>query len=537
MKAVITNPILRGFNPDPSIVRVADDYYIATSTFEWFPGIQLHHSKDLRHWRLIGHALTRTAQLDMKGMDNSEGVYAPALTYSDGKYWLCFSNVNSCRGATWMATPCYLVTADSPQGPWSDPVAIGSYGFDPSLFHDDNGRKYMLNMLWDGRLGKNFFAGIVLQEFDAQQGKLLGKAQTIFTGTELGCSEGPQILKKEGYYYLVTAEGGTGIDHAVTVCRSKSIGGPYEVHPDNPILTSRGQEDAPLQRAGHGFFVATQNGEWYLSHLCSRQISNPEDDLTAGKYSILGRETALQQIHWENNWPYVSTGKTPALTVKAPALAPCPWPVLPPRDQFDCDKLRSAYQTLREPFDQSWISLSERRGFLRIKGRQYLSSRYQQSMLARRFDSHYAQVETAMEFAPESPLQMAGLCAYYARNGHYFLKMSGRDQGEHILQLVGNINGEYAEYGNEVNIAGHSKVYLRLTLSCQWYRFSYSLDGANWQTIGPKLNSTYLSDEGGPDIFRFTGSAAALFVCDISGQAAAADFAYFEYLPVEAPEE
>ena len=219
----ILNPILKGFNPDPSIIRVEDDYYIATSTFEWFPGIQIHHSKDLVNWRLISHALTRTSQLDMKGMDNSEGVYAPALTYSDNKFWLCFSNVHACRGGNWMATPSFVITADNVEGPWSDPVSIGNYGFDPSLFHDDNGKKYMLNMIWDGRSNRNFFGGIVLQEFDPIVGKLVGNAHNIFEGTVLGCTEGPQMLKKDGYYYLITAEGGTAQNHAVTVCRSKSI--------------------------------------------------------------------------------------------------------------------------------------------------------------------------------------------------------------------------------------------------------------------------------------------------------------------------
>jgi len=432
-----------------------------------------------------------------------------------------------------MATPSYVVTASEIQGPWSDPVAIANYGFDPSLFHDDNGKKYMLNMVWDGRANKNFFAGIILQEFDPRQGKLVGKARNIFAGTQLGCTEGPQILKKDGYYYLITAEGGTGTDHAVTVCRANHIEGPYEVHPDNPILTSRLQKNALLSRAGHGFLVETQNGEWYLSHLCGRKIKNPEGGQSVcddhDGFSILGRESALQAVQWKNHWPYVTTGKTPVVRVTAPNLPAYPWDRLADRDDFQSETLRLEYQTLKEPADESWISLKARPGFLRLKGRHYLSSRYEQSMLARRFDSHYAQVETLMEFTPETPYQMAGLCAYYARNGHYFLKMSCNDNGENVLQVVGNINEQYAEYCEDIIIGEQTKVYLRLQLDCQWYQFSYSLNGLNWQTIGPKLNSTYLSDEGGPDIFRFTGSFTALFAADITGQKAAADFAYLEY--------
>ncbi|WP_295895699.1 glycoside hydrolase family 43 protein [uncultured Vibrio sp.] len=533
MATTIQNPILKGFNPDPSIVRVGDDYYIATSTFEWFPGVQIHHSKDLVNWRLIGHVLTRRSQLDMIGMDNSEGVYAPALTYSDGQFWLCFSNVHSCRGANWMATPSFVVTATNIEGPWSEPTKIGSYGFDPSLFHDDDGKKYMVNMIWDGRAKTNFFSGIVLQEFNPQLGKLVGEAKNIFKGTKLGCTEGPQIIKKDGYYYLITAEGGTERNHAVTVCRSKSVWGPYEVHPENPILTSRFQEDAELARSGHGFLVETQNGEWYLSHLCGRHVSNPEGYQFMPKYdngfTILGRESALQQAHWKDGWPYVTTGKTPLVEVQGPELPLCHWPKEASRDEFTNKTLSKHYQTLREPADESWVSLTDKPGFLRLKGRQYLYSRYEQSLIARRFQSHHALFETKMTFEPTTPYEMAGLCAYYARNGHYFLKMSANDGGQKLLQVVGNINDVYGEYSDEIIIGDIDTVYLRLDLDKQWYQFHYSVDGVKWFSIGPKLNSTPLSDEGGPDIFRFTGSFGALFAADITGEERHADFEYFEY--------
>jgi xylan 1,4-beta-xylosidase len=533
MTKVITNPIIRGFNPDPSIVRVGDDYYIATSTFEWFPGVQLHHSKDLVNWRLIGHALTRTPQLNMTGMDNSEGVYAPALTFSDNKFWLCFSNVHSCRGGTWMATPSYLVTTDDITGPWSDPVSIGNYGFDPSLFHDDDGKKYVLNMMWDGRANTNFFGGIMLQEYDPTTQLLVGKAHNIFKGTELGCTEGPQMLKKDGYYYLITAEGGTERNHAVTVARSKQIHGPYEVHPHNPILTSRFQEGAPLQRAGHGFFVETQQGEWYLSHLCGRPVANPEGYQYSPRYdnafSILGRESALQKAHWDDDWPYITSGKVPLLEVEAPALPAMPWPKVPEVDHFDDNTLNLNFQTLREPMSEDWGSLNTRPSHLRLLGRHYLASRYENSLVARRIQSHYATIETSIEFSPTVPMQMAGLVAYYSRNGHYFLKQSSNDLGQSILQVVGNINDNYQEYSEEVVVDKEQKCYLRLELDLQWYQFSYSTNGHQWHPIGPKLNSTYLSDEGGPDIFRFTGPFAALFACDLTGQKLHADFDYFRY--------
>ncbi|RKF15566.1 glycoside hydrolase family 43 protein [Alginatibacterium sediminis] len=530
----IENPIIPGFNPDPSIVRVGDDYYIATSTFEWFPGVQIHQSRDLVHWKLCTHALVDQQHLNMLGMDNSEGVYAPALSYSDGQFWLCFSNVHSCRGGSWMATPCFVVSAPSISGPWSLPVSIGNYGFDPSLFHDDDGKKYMLNMLWDGRQGKNKFGGIVLQEFDVSTGKLCGPVKTIFTGTKLGCTEGPQILKKDNFYYLVTAEGGTSLDHAVTVCRSHSIWGPYELHPQNPILSSRFQEDAPLQRAGHGFFVKTQGGQWYMTHLCSRQIRDPEQGLYGPKYgngrSILGRESAIQAIEWRDDWPWLKGGGTvPFEQVKGPDLPTHIWPARPNRDDFDQPQLDINFASLREAVNPSWLSLTERPGYLRLKGRQYLYSRYQQSLIARRWQSFNASAQTAIEFKPTHFMQMAGLVVYYSRKDHYFLKQTLSDEGETALQICQFIGGKYDEH-ELVLLPSCERIHLKVDLKQQWYQFSYSLDSNYWVAIGPRLNSTALSDEAGNDVFRFTGSFVGLFACDLTGQNLHADFDYFEYL-------
>lgn len=530
----IVNPILPGFNPDPSICRVGDDYYIATSTFEWFPGIQIHHSKDLVNWRLVTQVLQTREHLNMVGMDNSEGVYAPTLSYSDGQFYVCFSNTHSCRGGTWMATPCFVVTAPSIEGPWSLPRHITSIGFDPSIFHDDDGKKYIVNMMWDGRKKENFFGGIFLQEWDDIAGKLMGKPKKIFSGTRLALTEGPQIIKKDGYYYLITAEGGTGYNHGVTVCRSKSIDGPYDVHPNNPMLTSRFQEDAELQRVGHGFFVETQKGEWYMTHLCGRPLVNPEEPPYYGNYAngrcILGRESAIQKVEWRDGWPHLAAGgTTPQLTTPAPDLPLHPWPASVVRDEFTSDLLSVHYATLREPMEESWCSLKARPGFLRLVGRHYLYSRYEQSLIARRLQAFNARVETALEFNPENPMQMAGLLAYYARGAHYLLKLTANDNGERYLQVVQFINDEYGEHEEEVAVGDVERVYLRLELESHWYQFSYSLDGEIWQTIGPKLNSTHLSDEGSDDIFRFTGTMVGLFAADVSGEQKAADFAYFDY--------
>jgi len=297
---MIQNPILPGFNPDPSIVRVGDDYYIATSTFEWFPGVQIHHSRDLVNWRLLTRPLTRASQLDMLGAPDSCGVWAPCLTHADGLFWLIYTDVKrygrtSTGGATGSASlrdfHNYLVTSPSIEGPWSDPVYLNSSGFDPSLFHDADGRKYLLNQLWDHRPGGNRFNGIVAQEYSVAERRLVGRRENIFPGTAHGLTEAPHLYQRDGYYYLLTAEGGTGWNHGVTMARSRTLHGPYELHPDVTILSARQRPDAALQRAGHADLVDTADGQTWMVYLCGRPLRNRGT-------CTLGRETAIQPVTW-----------------------------------------------------------------------------------------------------------------------------------------------------------------------------------------------------------------------------------------------
>ncbi|WP_147372528.1 glycoside hydrolase family 43 protein, partial [Calidithermus terrae] len=299
---MIRNPVLPGFNPDPSVVRVGEDYYVATSTFEWFPGVQIHHSRDLAHWRLAGRPLARRSQLDLLGNPDSGGVWAPCLSYADGRFWLVYTDVKTwAPEAPFKDTHNYLVTAERVEGPWSEPVYLNSSGFDPSLFHDDDGRKWLLNMVWDHRKGRNAFAGILLQEYDPVRQELVGPVRNIFRGTCLGVTEGPHLYKRGGWYYLLTAEGGTSYEHAVTLARSRSIFGPYEVHPANPLLTARDHPELPLQKAGHASLVETPAGEWYMVHLTGRPLDPPTAPL---RRCNLGRETAVQKLEWApDGWP------------------------------------------------------------------------------------------------------------------------------------------------------------------------------------------------------------------------------------------
>jgi xylan 1,4-beta-xylosidase len=237
--ARIQNPILRGFNPDPSILRVENDFYIAVSTFEWFPGVLIHHSKDLANWELVAAPLNRVSQLNMAGNPSSGGIWAPCLSYDNGVFYLIYTDVKSWADGPFKDTHNYLVTTTDIRGDWSEPIYLNSSGFDPSLFHDNDGRKWLVNMKWDHNPNVHPFVGIVLQEYDHEQKKLTGPIKNIFKGTEIQLVEGPHLYKRNGYYYLLTAEGGTGYKHSATLARSQSIDGPYELHQDTKSRTRK----------------------------------------------------------------------------------------------------------------------------------------------------------------------------------------------------------------------------------------------------------------------------------------------------------
>jgi len=521
----ISNPVLPGFHPDPSILRVGTDFYIATSTFEWFPGVRIHHSKDLVHWRFVGHALDRASQLDMRGASDSGGVWAPCLTHDGKKFYLIYTNVlNFDRTLFTFDTPNYLVTADRIEGPWSEPAHLNSSGFDPSLFNDDDGRKWIVNMIWDHRKDKNHFAGIVLQEYSEKEKKLVGPIKHIFSGTKLGITEGPHLYKRKGWYYLVTAEGGTSWNHAVTLARSKKIDGPYEVHPQNPILTANKSPDSGLQKSGHASIVDTPKGEWYMAHLTSRPLSK------MGR-CVLGRETAIQKIIWgEDDWPRLEAGgHLPQLDVPAPDLVAHPWPAELARDEFDAPKLLSHWATLRVPAREETVSLKDRAGFLRLKGRAFFNTRHEQAFVARRQTSFDYDAVTCVEFEPEDFQQMAGLAAYYDTSNFYYLRLS-RD--EELGKSLNIITADKASYGyaldRDVSVDGWKRVYLKAEVRRDALRFFYSKDGSSWTPIGPLLDASKLSDDYASDL-SFTGAFVGIACQDLSGRLKPADFDFFEY--------
>lgn len=523
----IHNPVLPGFHPDPSILRVGEDYYVATSTFEWFPGVRLHHSRDLVHFRAIGHALTRPAQLDLHGNPRSGGVWAPCLSYADGLFYLVYTDVKA-WGHGFVDAHNYLVTAQRIEGPWSDPMYLNSSGFDPSLFHDDDGRKWLVNMVWDHRPGKNAFAGIVLTELSLAERRLSGVPRPIFEGTALGCTEGPHLYKRDGIYYLMVAEGGTGYEHAVTLARSKQLNGPYTANPAGPLLTARHDPELVLQKAGHASLVDTPGGELYLAHLCGRP-RGPE------RRCILGRETALQRVRWDaEGWLTLdNNGHTrspsPSVQVPAPNLPGHPFAAEPARDDFDRKQLGNQYQTLRDPPDSSWLSLSERPGFLRLRGRESPQSLHRQSLVARRLQSLSCQVETVLEFQPQTFQQAAGLGCWYDDECFFAAQITWDERAGKCLKLLGSERGKLKDLTPEPVLLARRATWLRARLANERLQFSFSEDGTTFTPVGPELDATLLSDEATTLGLGFTGAFAAVFAYDLGGTRREADFDYFEY--------
>ncbi|GGK91771.1 glycoside hydrolase family 43 protein [Mangrovihabitans endophyticus] len=539
--ATIRNPVLPGFHPDPSVLRVGADFYLATSTFEWFPAVRLHHSRDLAHWRELGGALTRRRLVDLLGTPDSGGVWAPCLSYADGLFHLVFTNVAGYAGGFW-DTPNFLTTAPSPAGPWSPPVPLHARGFDPSLFHDD-GRSWLLSVQCDWRPGRAWAGGIVAQEYDRARRTLTGDAVIIFDGTGAGCTEGPHVYRRDGWYYLVTAEGGTGWDHRVTVARSRSVLGPYEPDPAGPMLTAAHRPDLELQKAGHGSLVDTPHGEWYLAHLTARP-------LTERGACVLGRETALQSVTWPAGGCPRVDGAVPHAEVPAPALTPHPWPDTgdgfgrpdpgPPQpgpqrlgpQQLGPPQLGPQWSTLRRPAGPDWVSLTERPGHLRLRGGQSPSSRAETSLVARRLAHRRARFAVRVEFAPASYQHLAGLVAYYnTRNWHY-AHLTRHDDGRVVADLLSCDRGRLIRHDVPVPVDG--PVTLRADVDGAVLRFAH--DDVWWPV---HLDATVLSDEhatevagGQPQVWGFTGAFLGVWCQDLTGGGRHADFSEPRYEPL-----
>ncbi|WP_309119658.1 glycoside hydrolase family 43 protein [Paenibacillus sp.] len=512
------NPILPGFYPDPSAIRVGEDYYLATSSFEFFPGVPLFHSRDLVHWRQIGHALDRPSQLNLDGIAPSRGIWAPTIRYHDGRFYMITTFVDNEKNMH-----NFYVTAEDPAGDWSDPVWLeDAPGIDPSLFFDDDGKAYYTGnrVPPEGqRYAKEM--DIWLQEIDLESGRLIGEKISLWRGAlkVAHAQEGPHLYKVGGWYYLLIAEGGTGHTHAITVARSESVKGPYEGYKGNPLLTHRHLgRDYGIVNVGHGEWVETQTGDWWMVCLGSRPYG--------GYFRNLGRETFLTPMKWEDGWPVVNPGKgIVEAEGEAPDLPPTPWPSRASRDDFDAPRLAGEWNFLRTPRGDFW-NLEERPGWLRLKLKpDVVSALANPSFVGRRQQHMSFAATTKLEFSPAAEGEAAGIVLLQNADYHYRLEY-GRVESVDALRLIERRGGI------ERNVASRRydgvSIELKVEAAGQAYSFFYRIDEeAPWEALAEDVDGRLLSTDvaGG-----FTGAYLGMYASSHGAVSAnVADFDWFEY--------
>lgn len=541
------NPILPGFNPDPCLCRRGDDYYLAVSSFEWFPGVPIYHSRDMKHWELLTHVLSDDRAVDLRRLPSAKGVWAPCLTWCDGLFYLVYGVMNS-MNARYFDVNNYVITAPDILGPWSEPVYLHSAGFDASLLHDEDGRKYLVSMDWETRPDYEKPGAVCLVELDPRTLKPLGLPRRIYTGgTDRGCIEGPHLYRRGAWYYLMCAEGGTGYNHCVTMARSRSPWGPYEPDPQNPIVTSNPREnnerrdcdhlkpryynpETLLQKAGHGSWMETASGEVYLAHLCARPFA-PELRCT------LGRETALQRMLWTaDGWLRMADGGRLAREeIPESDLPDVPLPEIPETDGFDAPELGPWYYAPRQAPGR-FASLGEKPGNLCLRGGESLCSLHEVSLLARKLTSICAEATTCLDFHPETFRHSAGLAVYYDNMNYVYLEKSWREETGEVLRLRRLENGERTDLPVEGIPAPTGPVWLRATIWGRETRFSWSADGEHFQPLGPVFDTSTFSDEY-CKFGEFTGTFVGLACEDTLYHSKEAAFAFFNCKTKPAPRE
>jgi len=496
------NPILSGFYPDPSICRAGDDYYLVNSSFEFFPGVPIFHSRDLVHWRQVGYCLTRASQLRLNKVRASGGIYAPTLRYHDGTFYMVTTNVDG--GGN------FYVTATDPAGPWSEPIWLDRAGIDPSLFFDDDGKVYYTRHegMGDGCISQT--------TLDLKSGKLDGPLRQIWKGTGGQWPEGPHLYKVKGKYYLMIAEGGTSYDHMETVAASDSPWGPFESDPNNPILTHRHRPESPIQALGHADMVETPEG-WWLVCLGIR----PQ----GGRFHHLGRETFLAPVTWTpDNWPVVDGNGTLASLMPAPHLTQHLWPQHSARDGFDQASLALPWNSLRNPHDGD-CSLTERPGFLRLNGSAVTMGDQDSPAFVGRRQMHLScTASTRLVFDPNADNEEAGLVLRGNEKNHYEIGITCL-QGKRQVFFRKVLNGQVVAPVGYEDI-GKGDVTLSVRASSLSYEFSFQEQSGRTRGLGTATTGDLSSEKIG----GFTGVFIGLYATG-NGQKSTrpADFDWFEY--------
>lgn len=554
---MIKNPIFKGFNPDPCICRKGDDYYCAVSSFEWMPGIPVYHSKDLVHWELLTHVLTD--QVDLRRLPSAKGIWAPCLTYceAEDRFYVVYGVMNS-MNSRYFDVDNYVISAADICGPWSEPVYLHSAGFDASILHDDDGKKYVVSLEWETREGYEKPGVICVCEYDPQAKHIVGYPQRIWGGsTNRGCIEAPHLYKRNGYYYLMCAEGGTGYNHCVTLARSRNVFGPYEADPEGYIVSSAINESneradpdhlkpkyfnpqSVLQKSGHGSVVDLPTGESYLFHLTSRPFV-PELRCT------LGRETAIQKVKWtEDGWLRLDddkSGKLAQLEVEEPQLLAVPMPQQPSFDDFDEGKLNLCYYAPRI-MPETFASVTARLGYVRLRGQESRTSLNSVSILARKLTSVFATVTTSVDFKPEVYQHSAGLIVYYENQNYVNLrKYYSQTLGGSALSIIHLENGAKNEMlDTRIPVDDSKEIVMRVVFEGRKFHFEWGykvtdgsgdqcggkVDSKSLVRIGPDFETSKFSDEY-CKFGEFTGTFVGITCADRLLHERCADFDFFDY--------
>lgn len=501
------NPIIPGFYPDPSVCRVDEDYYLVTSSFEYFPGVPVFHSRDLINWKQIGHCLTRDSQLDLQGVKSSGGVYAPTIRFHDGTFYLVTTDTTGIGN--------FYVTAEDPAGDWSDPIRVSQQGIDPSLFFDATGKVYFTSngLDWDR-------AGIYQCEIDIKTGNRLAHSRLIWQGTGGKYPEAPHLYKKDGWYYLLIAEGGTELGHMVTMARSETPWGPFHPCPWNPIFSHRSTW-SPIQSTGHAEIFQDHKGGWWIVFLGVRHTGYPP-------MHHLGRETHLSPVLWpQGKWPEVNGGKLVELKMSVDGLPPHPFRALEVRDDFSSPQLDLHWNFRRNPAPESW-SLEKRVGWLSLECiPATLSEVASPAFVGRRQQHFQCRAETLMEFEPIRSGEEAGITVYMNEKFHYDLYVIFRDGRRFIgfRRTHGSLSVEV--FLQEIDSAPKQ---LKIDAEEEWYRFSFKspdgVTGDDYTEVGLAETRLIATEIAG----GFTGAYFAMYATSSGGSwGSSAHFDWFDY--------
>jgi len=539
---MMKNPIFPGFNPDPCICKAGDDYFVIVSSFEWMPALPIYHSKDLKNWELYTHVIRSEEQADIRKLPSAKGIWAPCLTYCEEEklFYVIYGVMNS-MNARYFDVDNYLITASDIKGPWSEPIYLHSAGFDASILHDDDGKKYIVSLEWETREGYEKPGAVCIAEYSPVEKKIIGYPKRFWQGgTDRGCIEAPHLYKRKGFYYIMCAEGGTGYGHSVTMGRSENVWGPYEKDPKNPIVTSIPGEfnerkdpdhlkpkyynpESILQKSGHGSYVENELGEVYLVHLTARPFV-PELRCT------LGRETAMQNMMWTaDGWLRMADQSNLAKeSFEESKLPEYPLPQIPVFDDFNSDALGIQYYAPRIS-PESFTDVNARPGYVRIRGQESRTSLNKVSILARKLTSVNAVITTKMEFKPEIYQHSAGLILYYDNMNYINLrKYYSQTLGQSAISVIQLENGTRAEYLDTRTPVKDVPVYFRLRIENRKTFFEWSYDGEEYFRIGKEFDTTKFSDEY-CKYGEFTGTFVGMTCADRMFHQHYADFDFFEY--------